>query len=147
MPQVSVRQLYEDNAKKLQLVWIAGKGGGDRAWRRDRGGDRHRTPDGEGLVEADLLEEAGETYSDTATAAAYTRVLALQGILASSAKLTTYKQNESTENLSDVFRHLKELLKLWEDKTTDAVAAGGSGAARFGSVRRKPATVREYPEW
>ena len=96
---------------------------------------------------ADLLEEAGETYSDTATAAAYTRVLALQGILASSAKLTTYKQNESTENLSDVFRHLKELLKLWEDKTTDAVAAGGSGAARFGSVRRKPATVREYPEW
>ncbi len=94
-----------------------------------------------------LFEEAGETYSDAASAYAYARVLALQGILASSAKLTTYKQNESTENLSDVFKHLKELLKLWEGKTTDAVAAGGSGAARFGSVRRKPATVREYPEW
>lgn len=94
-----------------------------------------------------LFEEAGETYSDAASAYAYARVLALQGILASSAKLTSYKQNESSESLSDVFKHLKELLKVWEDKTTDAVAAGGSGAARFGSVRRKPATVREYPEW
>lgn len=94
-----------------------------------------------------LFEEAGETYSDAASAYAYARVLALQGILASSAKLTSYKQNESSENLSDIFKHLKELLKVWEDKTTDAVAAGGSGAARFGSVRRKPATVREYPEW
>lgn len=94
-----------------------------------------------------LFEEAGETYSDTASAYAYARVLALQGILASSAKLTSYKQNESSESLSDVFKHLKELLKVWEDKTTDAVAAGGSGAARFGSVRRKPAAVREYPEW
>lgn len=96
---------------------------------------------------ANLLAEAGETYSDAATAATYARVLALQGILANSAKLTSYKQNESTENLSDIFKHLKELLKLWEDKVTDAVAAAGSGAARFGSVRRKPATIREYPEW
>lgn len=96
---------------------------------------------------ADLLEEAGEKYSDTASAYAYARVLGIQGLLSSSAKLTSYKANESSENLSDVFKHLKELLKVWEDKTTDAVAAGGSGAARFGSVRRKPAAVREYPEW
>jgi len=94
----------------------------------------------------DLFEEAGERYTDTATIAAYTRVLAIQGVLASSAKLTTYRQNESTENLSDVFKHLKELLKVWEDKVDDAVAAAGSGAARFGSVRRKPVKVREYPE-
>lgn len=94
-----------------------------------------------------LFEEAGETYSDAASAYAYARVLALQGILANSAKLTSYKQNESTENLSDIFKHLKELLKVWEDKTTDAVGAAGSGAARFGGVRRKPAPVREYPEW
>lgn len=95
----------------------------------------------------DLFEEAGELYTDGATITAYTRVLALQGILASSAKLTSYKQNESTENLSDIFKHLKELLKLWEDKTTDAVGAAGSGAARFGGIRRKPATIKEYPEW
>jgi len=95
---------------------------------------------------ADLLEEAGEKYSDTASAYAYARVLGLQGLLSSSAKLTSYKANESSESLSDVFKHLSELLKIWEGKTTDAVAAGGSGAARFGSVRRKPARIKEYPE-
>lgn len=94
---------------------------------------------------ADLIEEAGERYTDTATAYAYARVLGLQGLLSSSAKLTSYKANESSESLSDVFKHLKELLKVWEDKVDDAVAAAGSGAARFGSVRRKPAKVREYP--
>lgn len=95
----------------------------------------------------EIYTEAAETYTDSATINAYTRTIAIRRLLASSARLTSYKQNESTENLSDVFKHLKELLKLWEGKTTDAVAAGGSGAARFGSVRRKPATVREYPEW
>ena len=35
MPQVSVRQLYEDNAKKLQLVWVAGKAGGDNLLTND----------------------------------------------------------------------------------------------------------------
>jgi pyrroline-5-carboxylate reductase len=74
-------------------------------------------------------------------------VLTIQSLLASSARLATYRQNESSENLSDIFKHLKELLKVWEEKTDDAItaAAGSSGAARFGSVRRKPATIREYP--
>ena len=35
MPQVSVRQLYEDNAKKLQLVWVAGKAGADNLLTND----------------------------------------------------------------------------------------------------------------
>lgn len=114
--------------------------------RRDIGANETSLPDED--AEA-LFTEAGERYTDTATAAAYTRVLALQGLLASSAKLATYKQNESQENLSDVFKHLKELLKVWEDKVSDAIesAAGSSGAARFGGVRRKPARVREYPSW
>ena len=112
--------------------------------RRDIGVDDTTLPDEE--AEA-LFVEAGERYADAGTAASYTRVLALQGILASAAKLHSYKQNESTENLSDVFKHLKELLAIWEAKVSDAVtaAAGSSGAARFGGVRRKPAQVREYP--
>lgn len=112
--------------------------------RRDLGASVAALSDGDA---ADLLEEAGEKYSDADTAYAYARVLGLQGLLSSSARLTSYKQNESTESLSDIFKHLKELLKVWEDKTTDAIAATGSGAARFGSVRRKPARIKEYPEW
>ena len=35
MPQVSVRQLFEDNARKLQLVWVAGRAGGDNLLTND----------------------------------------------------------------------------------------------------------------
>ncbi len=114
--------------------------------RRDVGADVSSLEDA--AIDA-IFVEAGERYTDTATATAYTRVLAIQGILASSAKLTSYKQNESSENLSDVFKHLRDLLAIWEAKTDDAIAAaaGSSGAARFGGVRRKPATIKEYPSW
>lgn len=111
--------------------------------RRDTGTDETSLPDSD---VQDVFDEAGESYTDAATIAAYTRVLTIQGLLSSSAKLATYRQNESTENLSDIFKHLKDLLKVWEDKTTDAItAASTSGAARFGGVRRQPARVREYP--
>lgn len=114
--------------------------------RRDVGADEAALSD---ETIDDLFDEAAERYTDTATAAAYTRVLAVQGLMASAAKLTDYTQNESSEKLSGVFKNLQALLKVWEDKTDDAItaAAGSSGAARFGSVRRKPATIREYPGW
>ena len=114
--------------------------------RRDTGSDDSSLEDE--VIDA-IFVEAAERYADTATATAYTRVLAIQGILASSAKLTSYKQNESSENLSDVFKHLKDLLAIWEAKVEDAIAAAASssGAARFGGLRRKPAKVREYPGW
>jgi hypothetical protein len=111
--------------------------------RRDIGGDATSLPDGD--ID-DIFDEAAERYTDAASIVAYTRVLAIQGLLASSAKLTSYRQNESQESLSDVFKHVGGLLKVWEGKTDDAVAAAStSGAARFGSVRRKPARIREYP--
>lgn len=95
----------------------------------------------------DIFDEAEEKYTDTATATAYTRVLTIQSLLSGAAKMTSYKQNESSENLSDVFKNLQALLKVWEGKVSDAItdAAGSSGAARFGGLRRKPAKVREYP--
>ena len=114
--------------------------------RRDTGTDDSSLEDA--AIDA-IFVEAGEKYTDAATATAYTRVLAIQGILASSARLTSYRANESQENLSDVFKHLKDLLAIWEAKVEDAIAAAASssGAARFGGMRRKPAKVREYPGW
>lgn len=112
--------------------------------RRDTGTDVSSLEDDDADA---IFVEAGEKYTNTATIAAYARVLVIQSLLSSSAKLTTYRQNESTENLSDVFKHLKELLAVWEGKVDDAItaAAGSSGAARFGGVRRKPAGLKEYP--
>ncbi len=110
--------------------------------RRDTGTTEASLPDEDA---EDIFTEAGETYSDASTAATYARVLVIQSLLGSSAKLTSYKANESSESLSDIFKHLQALLKVWEDKTTLAASGGVHGAARFGGVRRKPATIREYP--
>jgi hypothetical protein len=46
-----------------------------------------------------------------------------------------------------VFAHLSQLLKLWEGKTADAVTATGNGAMRFGRTTKKPARIKEYPDW
>lgn len=98
-------------------------------------------------VEAALIyERAGEIYTDAASILAETRVIALRQIWASSAKLTSYRQNATTENLSDVFKHLGQLLNYWEGQREAAVLASStSSAARFGSMRQKPARVKEYP--
>ncbi len=79
----------------------------------------------------DLLDEAQETYGDTVAALAYARVLTIQGILASAAKLTSYKQNNSSESASDVFKHLSDLLKLWVGKTPAALAGDAGGDMTF----------------
>lgn len=114
--------------------------------RRDVGGDETSLPD---ETVQDIFDEAEEAYTDSASALAQTRILALQGLLASAAKVTTYKQNETTENRSDLFNHLKDLLTLWQKRLDDAIAdadaASLDGGVRFGRVHRKPAKAREYP--
>jgi hypothetical protein len=110
--------------------------------RRDVGANVTSLPDADANA---LFVEAAETYSNAASAAAYTRALAIQGLLASSAKLVSYRQNQSSENASDVFEHLTRLLSLWEQKTADAQKLAGNGAARFGATGKKPTRIREYP--
>lgn len=97
--------------------------------------------------EADeIFDEAGESHTDTASITAATRVIALRRLLASSAKLTDYRQNQSSESLSDVFDHLKQLLAYWEGELDKATAAASAtGAARFSGLRRRPKRVKEYP--
>ena len=93
----------------------------------------------------DIFEEAGETYSTTAAIKAATRVIAIRRLLASSAKLTNYRQNQSSESLSDVFKHLNQLLDLWEGELATAAASGRS-VAKFGRPRRIPRQIVEYPD-
>ncbi len=99
-------------------------------------------------TEADAIYvEAGERYTDANSIKAATRVIAIRRLLASSAKLTSYRQNNSSENASDVFTHLRALLEMWQGELDDAVTTGSAvGAARFGSLRRKPKAIREYPD-
>lgn len=94
-----------------------------------------------------VFDEAAETYTVTASAYAYARILAIRGMLASSAKFTSYKQNASSENASDVFKHLAELLKFWQGELNGAIRAAGNGAVRSGKTKWKPTRIKEYPGW
>lgn len=91
-----------------------------------------------------IFVEAGETYSDAASLLASTRVIALRRLLASSAKMTSYTQNNSREELSDVFKHLTQLLAYWRGELDTATRATGS-TARFGKPTRIPRRIKEYP--
>ena len=93
-----------------------------------------------------IFVEAGEKYTDADSITAYTRVLAIRRLLASSAKLTDYTQNQSQEKQSQVFDHLQKLLAFWRGELETAVSASSvNGAAKFGGQRRKPKKVKEYP--
>jgi hypothetical protein len=63
-------------------------------------------------VAEEYFEEAQELYpDDTAKMIAYSRVVALEGIRASSAMLGKYAQNQSEEDLTKVFDNLSDMLK------------------------------------
>jgi hypothetical protein len=73
------------------------------------------------------------------------RVLAIKQLWASSAKLTTYKQNQSSENLSDVFKHLKALLELYQGELADAEAAGTGGGVAIMGLKKTPTRQKDVP--
>lgn len=99
--------------------------GGDTAYarlRRDVGADDQ-------LLDNPTAElyfvESDEKYpGDTAKMTAYTRVIALRGILADAAKLGRYVQNQSEEDFRTVFNNLTKLLEYWENQV--AIAADPS---------------------
>jgi hypothetical protein len=95
-----------------------------------------------------IYEEAAEAYTAAGAAQnAQARIIAIRRLLASSARLTTYRQNQSSENQSDVFKHLQELLKFWQGELAAANAANPAlGAARFGGTLRKPQRIKAYPD-
>lgn len=106
-------------------------------------------PDDESQIDNDQAEllfvRAGETYTDAASAATYTRVLAIRGLLVQAANEVDYTQNESSEKASQRFAHLSKLLDLWRGELAAVVGAAAGSSARFGKTTRRPARVKEYP--
>lgn len=92
----------------------------------------------------DIFTEAGESYTETAAVEAYARVIAIRRLLASAAKMATYKQNQSSENVSDVFDHLEKLLDRWE-KNLDKATSAGQSVVKFGRPKNIPQRLAEYP--
>ena len=81
---------------------------------------------------ADIYAEAAETYTGVASLKAGTRVIALGRMMADSAKLTSYTQNNTREELDEVFKNLKSLEANWQSKL-DRALANESVVARPGN--------------
>lgn len=111
--------------------------------RADIGADEDTLGD---IEAAEIYDEAAEEYSGALSIKAATRVIALGRMLASSAKLTSYTQNNSREELGEVFKNLKQLEALWQDKLDKAVAAENE-AANPGTVPPPTFTTRLRPVW
>lgn len=93
----------------------------------------------------DLWDIAAETYTANGQLIAQTRIYLLDGLLADSAKRVTYEQNQSKEQLSDIFKHLKDLRAIAEKDLAGATTAS-LGAAKLASLHKvKPTRKRDVP--
>lgn len=109
-------------------------------------GDNGTTPIFDDPAIQRLYDRATAAYSDQATYEAEMRVLAIRQMLGDAAKLWNYKQNQSTDNMSDVFNHLKDLLKVWQDIRDSAAASTRGGGVAWGSIKKVPSRKYEMPD-
>lgn len=92
-----------------------------------------------------LFVEAAESYSDTASILASTRVIAISRLMMQAASEVDHSQNESSEKSSQRYAQLAKELEKWQGRLAVAIAGAGGATARFGRTTRRPARVKEYP--
>ena len=93
-----------------------------------------------------LWDWAAGSYSDDALILAQTKVYCFRGLLANSAKMVTYKQNQSSENQSDIFKHVKQLLERAESELA-GLETSVLGTWRLGTMRKtKPTRQKDIPD-
>lgn len=92
-----------------------------------------------------LFVEAGESYSDTASIHAATRVIYLGRLLIQAANEVDYTQNETQEKASQRWDHLNAEWLRWRKRLDEVEATVAPSAARFGRTTRKPARIKEHP--
>lgn len=74
-----------------------------------------------------------------------TIVTALDAIMADSSKLVTYKQNSQSENMSDVFKHLR-ILKAEHAAEVISLSRQNLPATRMAVIKKVPTVIKEYPD-
>lgn len=94
----------------------------------------------------DLYTRAAEKHSDDELIEAYARVLGCRQGVAKAATLTDYDQGDSSEKLSQVFKQLAALLKLYEAAYTALLAASSTRPpVRMGALKAVPSRREDYP--
>lgn len=91
-----------------------------------------------------LFDWSAEDYTDSKQIFYAACLLGMDVLLADAAKQVTYKQNMSSENLSDSFKHLKQLRAILASDLDEAVQST-LGAVRLGVMRGKPLREKDIP--
>jgi hypothetical protein len=90
--------------------------------------------------------DAKHTTTDRRVLRIQVEVDALSAIMADAAKRVSYRSNESSENMSDVFKHLATLKGQREKELSDALSNATGGSTRVGRPKRKPRRTKEWPD-
>lgn len=94
-----------------------------------------------------IYEGSEELYTAATSIDAYARVVVFRRLMAQAAPRTSYKQNQSQENLSDLFKHYQSMVAFWQDELATAeVGAAALGAVRMGRTKRVPSRPKEWPD-
>lgn len=95
----------------------------------------------------DIYTAAATLYDDSGPQDAYARVVVFRRLLAQAAPRASYKQNQSSESVSDLFDHYKQMLAYWEGKLKEEIAAvSANGKMRWGTMKKTPTRLEEYPD-
>ena len=92
-----------------------------------------------------LFVRAADTYDTTAEQEAYARVLACKQLRNKTSTLTDYQQNDSSEKLSQVFKHLDRMQTDFEADLV-AVRRRNVPSMRVARMNQKPARKLEHPD-
>lgn len=93
-----------------------------------------------------IFVEAGDKFTDPASALIDTRVISLRRMVMQAANEVDYTQNNTSEKASQRYDHLVRELRRWEGLLEDAISlSSDSGAARSGKPMQNPPRIKEYP--
>jgi hypothetical protein len=104
--------------------------------------------DEDGLSDATidaLFVEVEETYTDSSSIIAATRVTYISRLMMQAAADVDYTQNNTQEKSSQRYAHLAKELAKWQARLDAAVEISNGSAARFGRTTRRPARIKEHP--
>lgn len=90
------------------------------------------------------LEENPETPNQSISAV----IIYLEGLFVNSAKLASFKKNNTTKNVSDIFEHIKDMLAYYKGALEEAQLAvdGVNGSVRSGKTMHRQRAIG-YPTY
>lgn len=115
-------------------------------FRNDIGDDLTNPSFSDAEIDDLYLQATEQSITDADIVELFVRWRAFEQLLVNAAKRVTYTQNQSSETLSDLFKHLKDMLDYWRRRYDDAVTLLLGGVVMWGAPRKKPTRLTEYPD-